>query len=432
VGEFDDRDQYATLDLLEVLVRKSLVVADRSAGRTRFSVLETIRQFADEQLIASGEAAQAHTAHARHFARLGTDMLTLWDSPLQHESYAWFTAELANLRKAFRWAIEQSDLDTAVTIAADTAMLGYGIDNYEPVAWAEELIEPARAEDHPQLATLYLMASQCWLPGRMEAALRYSHAGQLVLADSGSAVPFGAEGLLTTSWMNSGQPDRAIDWCRTNLAFDRDTHAITRSCLVFALVVAGSSEQAIVAASDLVEVAEASRNPFALTFALLVYGLAFRHTDQPSALDALRRGLATAQDSANRSNESQLAICLSSVEADSGEPMAAFDHVTLAIRNLHDSGNTTTVSSPLAILAALFDGLGHYEPAATIAGFAVNPFTAAAVPELITAIDHLRGVLGEPTYEALAHAGQAMSNAEIVAYAYEQVDRARLDLGVPG
>ena len=45
-------DDYAVLDLLDALVRKSLVVADRSSGRTRYSMLETIRQFAEEQLVA--------------------------------------------------------------------------------------------------------------------------------------------------------------------------------------------------------------------------------------------------------------------------------------------------------------------------------------------------------------------------------------------
>ena len=49
-------DDYAILDLLDALVRKSLLVADRSSGRTRFSMLETIRQFAEEQLVAGGEA----------------------------------------------------------------------------------------------------------------------------------------------------------------------------------------------------------------------------------------------------------------------------------------------------------------------------------------------------------------------------------------
>ena len=52
-------DEFATLDLLDALVRKSLLVADRSSVRTRFSMLETIRQFAEEQLVASGEADEA-------------------------------------------------------------------------------------------------------------------------------------------------------------------------------------------------------------------------------------------------------------------------------------------------------------------------------------------------------------------------------------
>ena len=59
VSGFDDVDDYAVLDLLDAVVRKSLLIADRSTGRTRFSMLETIRQFAEEQLVASGDAEQA-------------------------------------------------------------------------------------------------------------------------------------------------------------------------------------------------------------------------------------------------------------------------------------------------------------------------------------------------------------------------------------
>src|SRR6185312_11717036 len=84
-------DDYAVLDLLDALVRKSLLVADRSSGRTRFSMLETIRQFAEEKLAASGAAEEAHTAHARYFAQREADILALWDSPRQRETYDWFT-----------------------------------------------------------------------------------------------------------------------------------------------------------------------------------------------------------------------------------------------------------------------------------------------------------------------------------------------------
>ena len=108
--------------------------------------------------------------------------------------------------------------------------------------------------------------------------------------------------------------------------------------------------------------------------------------------------------------------------------MAAFDHLTLAIRNYHDSGETTTIRAPLAVLAALFDRLGRYEPAATIVGFALSPLSAAAVPEITTAITHLREVLGDQTYESLARKGETMTTAEMATYAYDQIDQARAEL----
>ena len=87
VAGFDDSDDYAVLDLLDALVRKSLLVADRSSGRTRFSMLETIRQFAEEQLVARGAATEVRAAHARYFAGREADILALWDSPRQREAY---------------------------------------------------------------------------------------------------------------------------------------------------------------------------------------------------------------------------------------------------------------------------------------------------------------------------------------------------------
>src|SRR6201996_1212525 len=152
VAGSDGIDEYTILDLLDALVRKSLLVADRSSGRTRFSMLETIRQFAEDQLAAGGSATEARAAHARHFAGCEAAVLALWDSPRQREAYDWFPVEFANLRPAFRWAADHGDLDAAATLAAYAGILGFVVENYEPIAWIEELIEPARAVDHPRLA----------------------------------------------------------------------------------------------------------------------------------------------------------------------------------------------------------------------------------------------------------------------------------------
>jgi predicted ATPase/class 3 adenylate cyclase len=421
-------DDLATLDLLDALVRKSLVVADRTSERTRFSMLETIRQFAEEQLVARGEASEIRAAHSRYFAGREADILALWDSPRQREAYAWFTIELANLRTAFRWAADQGDLDVAATIASYAGLLGFMVQTLEPIAWAEELIEPARAADHPRLAFLYVIASWSYTTGRIEAAVRYSDAGQIVLGRSREALPYGSEAWLGIAYINIGQPERMAELCRAQLARRRDTHVTIRSWLVIALAVAGSGGEAMDSGDGLIEAAKATGNPHMLAWALTAYGLAFRDADPVGALNALGRGLVIAQDSGNRAQASALAEFLARLEAEHGDPVSAFDHLTLAIRNYHNAGNTTTIRVPLAVLAALFDRLGRYEPAATIAGFALSPFAAALFPEITTAITHLREVLGKATYESLARKGETMTTAAMATYAYDQIDQARAAL----
>jgi predicted ATPase/class 3 adenylate cyclase len=428
VAGFDESGDYAVLDLLDALVRKSLLVADRSSGRTRFSMLETIRQFAEEQLVAQGEASEIRAAHSRYFAGREADIMALWDSPRQHEVNDWFTLELANLRTAFRWAADHGDLDDAATIVTYAGFLGAAVETYEPIAWAEELIEPARAVDHPRLAFLYVIASLCYTTGRIEAAIGYSDAGQIVVGKSREALPHGTEAWLVLVYAAIGQPERLAEWCRAQLARRRDTHVAIRSWLVFALALAGSGGEARDCADGLIEAAEATGNPSVLAWALAAYGWAFRDADPVAALNALSRGLVIAQDSGNRNHESVLAPGLALLEAERGDTLAAFDHLTVAIRNLHNAGDATVIRGPLAFLAVLFDRLGRYEPAATVAGFALNPMTAASLPEITTASTHLRDVLGEATYESLARKGETMTTAAMVTYAYDQIDEARTEL----
>jgi hypothetical protein len=358
--------------------------------------------------------------------------MALWDSPRQREAYDWVTIEFANLRTAFRWAADHGDLDVAATIATYAGLLGDPVQTHEPTAWAEELIEPARAVDHPRLAFLYVIASQCWMTGRIEAAVGYSEAGQIVLGRSRDVPPYGIEAWLGLVYNAIGQPERLAELCRAQLARRRDTNVHIRAWLVYALSVAGSGGEAVDCADGLIEAAEATGNPHLLALALFAYGVAFRDADPVGALNALGPGLVIAQDSGNRADASALALGLALLEAEHGDTVSAFDHLTLAIRNFHNAGDPTTIRFPLAVLAVLFDRLGRYEPAATVAGFALSPGAAAGVPEITTAIAHLRDVLGEPTYESLARKGETMTTAAIATYAYDQIDQARTELEHPG
>jgi hypothetical protein len=66
---------------------------------------------------------------------------------------------------------------------------------------------------------------------------------------------------------------------------------------------------------------------------------------------------------------------------------------------------------PLAILATFLDRRGRYEPAAIIAGFALNTLTESSLAAITITIAHLREVLGNQKYESLAPGGQTMTVA---------------------
>jgi hypothetical protein len=195
-----------------------------------------------------------------------------------------------------------------------------------------------------------------------------------------------------------------------------------------ALSIAGRDDEAMAAADGLPHTAEATGNPQALSLALMAHGFAWRNADANRAREAMHRGLAIARDSGNRFNESHLTANLAQLEIEGGDPLSALDHIGLAIRQMHESGNMVTIRSPLTNLAIFLDRVGRHQPAATIAGFAFSPLTAATFPNINNAIAHLRQVLGEQAYQSLARTGAEMTTAAMVAYAYDQIDQARTEL----
>jgi predicted ATPase len=422
-------DDFATLDLLDALVRKSLLIVNRSAGQTRFSMLETIRQFAEEMLAQTGDADDARGAHARYFAGREADVLALWDSARQRDAYNWFTAELANLRLAFRWAADHADLDTAAAIACSATFLGYWVQQYEPVAWAEELVEPAKAIDHPRLAQLYTAAALCHVTDRRDDFLRHAQEGQKAIASGRfDDVPPELEIILGGGYMYSPGLDLTVEWFRAVIARSARGQELAGPTLVFALVMTGAHDEATALSDDLFNFADRAVNPMSNTGALLAYGHTHANAAPAAAYEALRRGLAVAQDSGNLQMESVLALSLSNVAARNASPLEAFNFVASAIRTYYDSGTLIFVSGAMGVLVALLDRFERYEAAATISAFAEGPVARGTYPEIDTAIAHLRDVLGDEPYESLASAGMAMSNAAAAKFALEQIDQMRAHL----
>ena len=97
---FDPVEEWELLDLLTNLVDKSLIQTDEYEGASRYRMLETMRQYAGERLMASGETADVEARHREFFVALGEEAAA---KMMGLEQGAWLNrleAEHDNLRAA--------------------------------------------------------------------------------------------------------------------------------------------------------------------------------------------------------------------------------------------------------------------------------------------------------------------------------------------
>ena len=144
-------EHYQVLDQLTLLVDKSLVVADDTGGRTRYRLLETVRQYALEKLSESGEADAVRARHRDHY----TSMAALLDAPAgsdYEQRIEQAETEIDNLRAAFGWSREHSDFELALVLASSLQPLwGARGRLREGLAWFDAALADLDAH-HPGVA----------------------------------------------------------------------------------------------------------------------------------------------------------------------------------------------------------------------------------------------------------------------------------------
>ncbi|WP_241010718.1 LuxR family transcriptional regulator [Mycobacterium camsae] len=171
IGARSEMEAYQLLDQLSLLVDKSLVVASEmssSAGTDygmRYSMLETVRQYAQEKLGESGEAEDARTRHRDYYtataAALAAQGLVGVDRLL-----AWARAESDNLRAAFAWSLDSSDRESALRLASalQEFWLRTGLFR-EALAAFDAVLTQRRPEEIAPSVWVRAIADQCMIAG---------------------------------------------------------------------------------------------------------------------------------------------------------------------------------------------------------------------------------------------------------------------------
>jgi predicted ATPase/DNA-binding CsgD family transcriptional regulator len=116
VGDFAPGDE---LDAVAALVDKSLVWQESQPdGELRIRMLETIAEFAREQLAQSGNADAVRSRRAAYYVDLAEEAASELVGPRQHTWLDRLDRERDNLRVVERWAIARGDADTILRLGA--------------------------------------------------------------------------------------------------------------------------------------------------------------------------------------------------------------------------------------------------------------------------------------------------------------------------
>lgn len=171
------------LGLLGSLVDKNLIVADTTGESTRFGVLETVRDYAQQHLRHSGESDAVYDRLTDWALDLATGLDTMQDAVLR-KALRRLDAEHGNLRVVFAWcerspARAMNGLRLAALLVEFWRVRGlYG----EGLAWLTRLQPPSFDHQHDEIRALALYATGTLLgvySNQAEAAARLREAVEL-------------------------------------------------------------------------------------------------------------------------------------------------------------------------------------------------------------------------------------------------------------
>jgi len=107
ITSFDPLDEFLVFDLLDQLINKSMVTVEYpSEGKARYSLLESIRQYAQEKLFEAGEGEELRNRHTEYFVSLAQDVEPHLLRSTMLSAVKRIEQELDNLRAAITWCLE--------------------------------------------------------------------------------------------------------------------------------------------------------------------------------------------------------------------------------------------------------------------------------------------------------------------------------------
>jgi predicted ATPase len=384
---------------LESLVASSLVTQrETDRGEPRFGMLETLREYAIEQLEASGEAEAARRQHASYFRDFAA---VAQGQPHILERVARLRPEHDNLRAALSWAAASGDEPTLVRLAAALGEFWWHAGYLsEGNTWIEQALARGEAAPPSQRARLLFWDGRLALRQNdfARAAARY-HACLALQRESGDQAGAAVTLQGLGSVILNRDPAQAKPMLEESIALRRLLGITEGLPLTFAMLGVthlqlDELEEAGVACAEGVRIGRQTKDTYGTALALVVAAIQKLETADPTRSGSLLRE---------------------------------------ALRNVQAIGDRWAIAHVLEILGWVASEAGDPERAARLCGAADTLLASiglrlwgSMIPQrhehfLATA----RTALGEEQFAVAWNAGRALSQEEAIAYGLEADARGR-------
>jgi predicted ATPase/class 3 adenylate cyclase len=426
----DAIEQADVVDVLGQLVEKSVIDVDPTSAATRYLLLETIREYAQERLEAAGEARGVRDRYLNYYVSLAEAAGPHLRSREQLEWVAALEPDIDNLRAALSFAVETSRPEPALRMISALAVTGLSI-GWTAISWAETAVTIPRGSAHQLFPEVCAYAA-------LNATLRGDLEHGATLVERAEA----AQSALRTdhTWVHTaagtlavfrGDLDNAQRHAKIALERARATgHPRDIADTLTALAGALSNTDptaSIEAAEDAVRVAREAGIISALPHALnlTVHGEADPTRERAVRQEIVAVALALGDHQLVATN---VAIIegLEARREDWDWPTALRTHTDAATQYLN-GGNTLFATTHLQIAAVAFAKQNHLEPAAVILGFTDTHIARLGNKEFLahlTATDTaLIDALGQTRLTQLKARGAALSFSDAISYAHTEAAR---------
>ncbi|MGD9997127.1 MAG: BTAD domain-containing putative transcriptional regulator [Ilumatobacteraceae bacterium] len=414
----DERQMAAAL---AQLVERSLVM--RAPGR-RFVLLETLRAFGAEQLIATDRADVVAERHARYqvdwLERADRELL----QPADGSTLADIDAALPELRTALTWLLDHDHLALAGRLVA--SLIDYGFLRLRPdvFVWSERVLAADPDDESPMASLVWVAAAfAAWMAGdRIESSVRSERALRLATADGGDP-PSEIASIVASAALFEGRLTEAADWYhRAVIAAgdDRAQQMMTTGPELLALGYRGDPTVVDRAAQVLDEIGDLVTPHTAYLW--YCAGEAVMAVDVESALLRLTRALELAEVTHASFVRGVAGASKASIDARRGDPRAAAREYRTLLDFWRRAGMWSTQWTVLRSIAVLLARLGRPRDAAVLegavrstdAGHVIFGDDEVALNELRM---RLRVELGDDVYEAARAEGALLDGDAAVEHA---------------